>query len=145
MECIGFASTFFLESSGVFVGSGCWGLSGVLILSFDYSFLKSLKAEGSCLWLFITLINLAKLLCLLHKRCLTIHRNLKNCFHSLSFRNERISALILLWKVKRSRSPQATDWEVGTLIAREKSVTVSNKIVAVLPFVPYVDMFSGLC
>lgn len=27
---------------------------------------------------------------------------------------------------------------MGTLIAREKSVTVSNKIVAVLPFVPYV-------
>lgn len=47
--CIGLAFTFFLESNGAFVDCRSWGLSGVLIQCFDYSFLKSLKAEGSCL------------------------------------------------------------------------------------------------
>lgn len=35
--CTGFAFTFSLESSGVFVDCRCWGLSGVLIQCFDYS------------------------------------------------------------------------------------------------------------
>lgn len=34
---------------------------------------------------------------------------------------------------------------MGTFIACEESVTVSNRIVAVLSSVPHVDMFSWLC
>lgn len=77
-----------LKGSEIYFGDHrCWVLLRMLIQCFDCSFLKSLAVEGSCLWVYITLINLTKLLCVFHKRCLNIHRNLKNCFHSLSFRN----------------------------------------------------------